>query len=107
MVQETKILDPTFATKRWAGYEIRSAAAGSVSCGGMASLVRENEWVRVENAKVIGANVLSSELVLNKEEIFFAVGCLSGQCRVTFTFSSPRHLRHIPHDAHLTQHDVV
>ena len=29
VVQETKILDPAFATKRWAGYEIKPAAAGS------------------------------------------------------------------------------
>ena len=34
VVQETKILDPAFATKQWAGYEIKLAASGSTSCGG-------------------------------------------------------------------------
>ena len=38
VLQETNILDPTFATKRWAGYEIKSVAAGSASCGGMTLL---------------------------------------------------------------------
>ena len=38
-------------------------------------MVRENEWARVENTKVIGTNVLSFELVLNEEQRFFAVSC--------------------------------
>ena len=38
-------------------------------------MVRENEWARVENTRVIRANVLSFELVLNEEERFFAIGC--------------------------------
>ena len=33
-VQETKFLNPDFAARRWAGYNIRVAAAGSASCGG-------------------------------------------------------------------------
>ena len=68
-------MDPAFATKRWAGYEIKTVAAGIASCGGVALLVRENEWARVENTKVIGTNVLSFELVLNEEQRFFAVSC--------------------------------
>ena len=75
VVQETKILDPAFATKEWAGYEIKSTASGSTSCGGVALLARKSEWVTVENAKPIGTNVLSFELILNEEERFFAVGC--------------------------------
>ena len=38
-------------------------------------MARKNDWVRVENAKVVGTNVLSFELVLNKKERFFVVGC--------------------------------
>ena len=38
-------------------------------------LVRDIKWVQVENEKVVGNNVISFEMVLNKEEIFFAVGC--------------------------------
>ena len=37
-------------------------------------LTRKNDWARVENAKVVGTNVLSFELVLNKKEKFFVVG---------------------------------
>ena len=73
-VQETKILSADFATKRWAGYDIRAAAAGSPSCGGVALLVRDSKWVRVENDKVLGNNVISFEMVLNEEERFFAIG---------------------------------
>ena len=38
-------------------------------------MARKNDWVRVEKAKVVGTNVLSFDLVLNKEERFFVVGC--------------------------------
>ena len=75
VVQETKILDPTFAAKKWAGYEIKSAAPGSASCGWVALLVRESKSARVENTKILGTNVLSFELVLSEEERFFAAGC--------------------------------
>lgn len=34
VVQETKIMDPEFATRQWAGYDIKVAASGSVTCGG-------------------------------------------------------------------------
>ena len=34
VVQETKFLDADFATKWWTGYEIKTAAAGTMSCGG-------------------------------------------------------------------------
>ena len=75
VVQETKFLDTDFATKWWAGYEIKTAAAGTTSCGGVALLAQKNDWARVENAKGVGTNVLSFELVLKKEERFFVVGC--------------------------------
>ena len=57
VVQETKFLNADFATKWWTGYEIKTAAVGTTSCGGVALLARKNE------------------LVLNKEERFFVVGC--------------------------------
>jgi hypothetical protein len=43
--------------------------------GGVALLARESEFVQVENAKVVGTNVLSCELVLNDDKRFFVVGC--------------------------------
>ena len=75
VVQETKFLDVYFATKQWTEYNIKTAAVGTTSCRGVALLARKNNWVRVENAKVVRTNVLSFELVLNKEERFFVVGC--------------------------------
>ena len=71
----TKFLDVDFATKWWAGYEIKTAAVGTTSCGGVALLARKNDWTMAENAKVIGTNILSFEMVLNREERFFVVGC--------------------------------
>ena len=38
-------------------------------------MARDSNLVRVENAKVVRTNVLSFELVWNKQERFFAVGC--------------------------------
>ena len=38
-------------------------------------LARECDHTAVENAKVVGANVISFELVLNKQEMFVTVGC--------------------------------
>ena len=75
VVQETEFLDTDFATKWWAGNEIKTAAAGTTSCGGVALLARKHDLATVENAKVVGTNVLSFELVLNKKERFFVVGC--------------------------------
>ena len=43
--------------------------------GGVALLARESDFVQVENAKVVGTNVLSCELVLNSKARFFVVGC--------------------------------
>ena len=34
VVQETKIMDPEFATRKWAGYDIKVAASGSASWRG-------------------------------------------------------------------------
>ena len=76
-LQEVKIKDPKFATKRFDGYEIRTAAAGTARCGGVALLVRENnEWAfTVENEKVVGPNVISFELVTGRHKRWFVVGC--------------------------------
>ena len=43
MVQEVKITDPKYVTKSRVGYNIQTAAAGTVSCGGVTLLVREND----------------------------------------------------------------
>ena len=43
VLQEVKITDSKYATKKWAGYKIRTAAAGTSNCGGVALLVREND----------------------------------------------------------------
>ena len=59
---ETKFTNTNFATKRWAGYDILTATAGSNNCGGIALLVRLDERkFLVENAKVVGPNVISFE----------------------------------------------
>ena len=75
--QEVKITDPKFATRKWAGYKILTAAAGTANCGGVALLVRENDnWAfSVENAKVIGPNIISCELVTGRHTRWFIVGC--------------------------------
>jgi exonuclease III len=76
-IQEVKITDPRFATKRWAGYDIRTSAAGTAHCGGVALLVREDDdyTFTVENEKVVGANVISFEMVTGRHKRWFVVGC--------------------------------
>ena len=41
VVQETQFLDADFSTHLWTGYDIKTAVAGSASCGGMALLARK------------------------------------------------------------------
>ena len=62
---EVKITDPKYATKKWAGYEIWTAATGTANCGGVNLPVREkdNRAFTVENEKVVGSNVISCEMV--------------------------------------------
>ena len=68
MVQETKCIDPQYATKGAAGYKIRTAAAASFACGGVALLWRDGERdiFRVENDRVQGPNVITFELVVGE-----------------------------------------
>ena len=73
VVQETKFLDPDFAVKWCAGYETKTAAAGSTSCGEMTLLAKENDFARVRNRKIVGTNIILFQLVLNKYEVFLAV----------------------------------
>ena len=70
VLQEMKITNPKYATKKWAGYEIRTTAAGMANCGGVALLVRENNnWAfTVENEKVIGQNVISCKMVTGRHK---------------------------------------
>ena len=77
IVQETKILDPEFTTQKCTGCDIKVAALGSASCGRVTLLARESYWVRVENTRIIGTNLLSFELVLNKREIFLLLVAIS------------------------------
>ena len=74
-VHEVKIEDPVYATKQWAGYDILTSAAGSKNCGGVALMVRETDDFLVENAKVVGSNVISFEMVTGKHKRWFVVGC--------------------------------
>ena len=77
VLQEVKITDTRFATRKWAGYEILTAAAGTANCGGVALLVRESDGhsFSIENAKVIGPNVISCEMVTGRHKRWFIVGC--------------------------------
>ena len=61
-VQETKIIDPTFAIRKFEGYSILSAATDSERRGGSALLVKEREGFKDENKKAVGPNVILFEL---------------------------------------------
>ena len=77
VLQEVKITDPKFAARKWAGYKILTAAAGTANCGGIALLVKEKDGgsFSFENAKVIGTNVISCELVTGQYKSWLIVGC--------------------------------
>ena len=63
--------DPKFATRKYGGYDVVTAAAGrdthgkaGRACGGVALIVREDtDRFAVENAEVVGENVISCEMV--------------------------------------------
>ena len=64
VLQETKFTNTDFSTRRWAGYDVLTAVAGSNNCGGIALLVKADERkFSVENAVVVGPNVISCELI--------------------------------------------
>ena len=75
---QAKILDPKFATWRYAGYDVLTAAAGrntdgkpGGACGGVALLVKaDDKRFSVENAEVVEENVISCEVITGsgKEE---------------------------------------
>ena len=55
IVQETKFTNTDFAARRWAGFDILTAAAATKNCGGIALLVKADEQrFLVENMKVVG-----------------------------------------------------
>ena len=68
VLQEVTITDPEYATKKWAGYKIRTAAAGTTHCRGMDLLVRENNDLEftVKNKEVIRPNDMSCEMVTGR-----------------------------------------
>ena len=62
VLQEVKITDAKFATRKWVGYEILTASAGTVKYRGIALLMKENDTFTIENEKVVGPNVISFEM---------------------------------------------
>ena len=70
-----KIKDAKFATRKWAGYDILTASAGTAKCGGIALLVMENDAFTIENEKVVCPNVISFEMVTGRHKRWFVVGC--------------------------------
>ena len=77
VLQEVKISDPNFAARKWVGYKILAAAAGTTNCDGVALLVKEKYGgaFSIKNAKVIGPNVISCELVTERHKRWFTLGC--------------------------------
>ena len=75
VLQETKIVDPEFASRSFGDYSILAAAADSERRGGVALLVRESDAFTVENERARGANIISFELITGQEERWFVVGC--------------------------------
>ena len=75
VLQETKIVDPEFASRSFGDYSILAAAADSERRGGVALLVRESDAFTVENERARGANIISFELITGREERWFVVGC--------------------------------
>ena len=77
-VQETKTVDPTFATREFEGYSVL-AAADSERRGGVAPLAKERDRFRVENKKAVGPNVILFELITGDDEggkeWWYVVGC--------------------------------
>ena len=82
VVRETKFKDAQCVTTSCSGFNIMTAAAASVNCGGLSLLwkYKEEGLFRLENQKVMGPNVIRFEFVTGKpkhgdEERYFVVGC--------------------------------
>ena len=77
VLQEVKIKDPKYATRKCAGCETLTALAGTANCGGVALLVMENDdWAfTIKNEKVVRPNDISCEMVTGLHERWFVVGC--------------------------------
>ena len=74
-MQETKIAQAKFAPRAYRGYTIRVSPSSGKNCGGVGLVYRKSKRFSVENAKVVGPNVISFEMVLHKLEQWFVVGC--------------------------------
>ena len=69
ILQETKVTDTKFAKRRYAGYNMLTAAAGRGNCGGIVLLVKtDKKRFLVENAEVVEPNVISCELITGSGE---------------------------------------
>ena len=55
--------------------KIMTAGAGTANCGGITLLVKENNTFTIENEKVVGPNVISSEMLTGPHKRWFVVGC--------------------------------
>ena len=73
-LQETKIAKAKFAARAYRGYTIRVTPASGKNCGGVGLVYRETKRFSVENAKVVGPNVISFLLITHKKERWHVVG---------------------------------
>ena len=75
VLQETKIEQAKFASRRFKGFTIRVAPTSGRNCGGVALAIRGNSLFRVKNERIVGPNVISFDLVVAENERWFVVGC--------------------------------
>ena len=75
ILQETKIAKAKFAPRSYKGYTTRVAPSSGKNCGGVGLVYKETSRFSVENAKVVGPNVVSFHLVTHEKERWYVVGC--------------------------------
>ena len=68
VLQETKIAKANFAARNYRGYTIRVAPSSGKNCGGVGLVFKETGHFTVENAKVVGPNVVSFQLLTKEDE---------------------------------------
>ena len=68
VLQETKIAKANFAARSYRGYTIRVSPSSGKNCGGVWLVFKETEHFTVENAKVVGTNVMSFQLLTKADE---------------------------------------
>ena len=68
ILQETKIAQARFAPRAYRGYTIRVSPSIGKHCGGVGLVYHRNKRFTVENAKVVGPNVILFEMVFHELE---------------------------------------